>query len=187
MIRYCETKKHRPKIVLPLPVLCMEILDDKTFLKHRRVPLQCFSVHWDRKLPKESCDNPLLSRKISDSIFLKHRMAPPRCFLVLWDHNFPIENRDFPLLGIKFFDTRYFLKHRRVPQKKNFGFVRRKFFDGRSWYSCHPPPPLSSLTFSDTKSFLKHRSVPLRNVSVQWDKNIDGESWYPPLIYKVLR
>ena len=71
--------------------------------------------------------------------------------------------------------------------KNFFGTIRQKIFDGKYWYSFHPPPPLSSLAFSDTKSFLKHRIVPLQNVSVRWDKNIGGESWYPSRVYKIFR
>ena len=118
-------------------------LDTRTFLKPRRVPFQTFSVLWERKLPTEKCDMPLLSIKFFDNgNVLKHRRAPLRKILVLLGKKFSTKSLDIPSLF---------------------------------------PPPVSSLTFSDTEIFLKHRSVPLSNVSLQWDKNIDGESWYPPL------
>ena len=90
--------KKRPKIVLPLPLLCMDVLDTKTFLKHRRVPLQCFSVLWDGKFPTEKRDIPLLSMKFFDNRnVLKHRGVPLRKFFSLWNKKFSTEILDTPL------------------------------------------------------------------------------------------
>ena len=124
----------------------------------------------ETKTSTENRDIPLLSIKFYDSIFFETKMAPPRCFLVLWDNIFFCRKSWYSPLRHKVFRHPKLSETQKGSSMNFFGTVRRKIFDGKSWYSFHPPPPLSSLTFSDTKSFLKHRSVPPRNVSVQWDK-----------------
>ena len=54
-----------------------------------------------------------------------------------------------------------------------FGPVRQKFLT-KPW--C----PLLRMKNSDKRIFLKHQSVLVLqlNISVQWDKNFDGKSWY---------
>ena len=44
------------------------------------------------------------------------------------------------------------------------------------------PPPLLCMKIFDKRIFLKHQNVLQWNISVQWDKNFDGKSWYPPLL-----
>ena len=130
MIRYCETKKKQPKIVLPLPLLCMDVLDTKTFLKHRRVPLHCFSVMWDRKFPTEKRDIPLLSLNFFDNRnFLKHRTVPLRKFFWLWNKKFSTKILDTPprpTFCPKFFDTRNYWMMKRLPYGISFSALLDK-------------------------------------------------------------
>ena len=46
-----------------------------------------------------------------------------------------------------------------------------------------PPPPLLCMKIFDKRIFLKQQSVFQWNISVQWDKNFDGKSWYSPPPY----
>ena len=137
--------KKRPKIVLPLPLLCMDVLDTKTFLKHRRVPLQCFSVLWDRKFPTEKRDIPLLSIKFFDNRnVLKHRRVLLRKFFSLWNKKFSTENLDTPpaTLLSKIFRYPEILNDEKIALRNFFfGTARQKKFDGEYWYSLPPPPP----------------------------------------------
>ena len=103
---------------------------------------------------------------------------------VLWHKTIWTENRDnqplfYPwhlprLLSIKFFDTRIFVKHRRVPLRRFSALWDKKSFESKSWYSL-PPPPFSIKIF-DTWIFLKHRKDSLRNDSALWHKTIWAEN-----------
>ena len=78
-----------------------------------------------------------------------------------------------PLLSsLTFFDTRNFLKLRRVPLR-NFSALWDKTIltENRD-----TRPSLLSLTFFDTRNFLKLRKVPLRKFSALWDKIILTEN-----------
>ena len=89
-----------------------------------------------------------------------------------------------PLLSLTFFDTRDFLKHRKVP-RRNFSALWDKKFCRRK---LDTPPPLIHKLFGYRKfSETQHRTVPLRNFSALWDKKIfDGKSWYyPPLLIQL--
>ena len=47
-------------------------------------------------------------------------------------------------------------------------------------------PPFLCMKIFDRRIFLKHQNVLQWNISVQWDKNFGGKSWYPlPLIHKI--
>ena len=61
-----------------------------------------------------------------------------------------------------------------------FGPVRQKI----SNFENTKMPPLLCMKIFDKRIFLKHQSVLQWNISVQWDKNFDGKSWYlpPPLL-----
>ena len=88
-------QKTRRTLVLPVPLLCMKILDTRFFPKHTRVPLQSFSVLWDKTFQTENRDVPVLSIKCFDTrIFRKHRRVPQRSFSVLWDKLILTENLD---------------------------------------------------------------------------------------------
>ena len=87
------------------------------------------------------------------------------------------------LLSITFFDTRNFLKHRRVPLRNFWTLWDKKLI------AVNSDIPFLCVNFFDTRLFLKHRRVPLRKVLVMWDKNFEKLSWYTPtsLIKKILR
>ena len=91
------------------------------------------------------------------------------------------ENRDKPPLFHNFFSIlENFRKTEGFLYKAfRFGPVRRKI-STKPW--C--PAPLLCMKIFDKRIFLKHQSVLQWNISVQWDKNFDGKSWYspPPLI-----
>ena len=86
-----------------------------------------------------------------------------------------------PLLSINFF------RYQKISGKQKGSFTKlfvsvlwdKKFLQNRD-----APSPLMQENFRKKKRiFLKHQSVLQWNISVQWDKNFDGKSWYsPPLI-----
>ena len=92
------------------------------------------------------------------------------------------ENRDKPLLIHNFFS---------IPEKfrktKGFLYKASRFGPVRHTTSTKPwcPAPLLCMKVFDIRIFLKHQSVLQRNISVKWDKNFDGKSWYPPLLHKI--
>ena len=160
--------------------------------QHRRVPLQNVSALWDKKFSPENLDTPpppllihklFRYRKFSET---QHGRVLQRNFSALWDKKFPTKNIDTPsphppsLLSINFFDTRTFVKHRRVPIRSSSVLWDKNNFDRKSWY----PPPLLSLTFFGTRNFLKHRRVPRRNFLALWDKNFSTEN-RDTLLHKV--
>ena len=80
------------------------------------------------------------------------------------------------VLSVTFFDTRSFLKHRRVFQQI-FGSVRQKTFDWNREYSSSPH---LSINFFDTAFFMKHKMFPLRCFSILWDNNFSTERFDVP-------
>ena len=64
IFRYCETKKYstekKSSYPPPPPPLSIKLFDPGNFLKHRRVPLRCFSVLWDKQFSTENRDTPCL-------------------------------------------------------------------------------------------------------------------------------
>ena len=103
------------------------------------------------------------------------------------------ENRDPPtllcFLCMKVFDTRIFLKPRRVPLRNFSVLWDKKKFDGKSCYSLPPPPLLIHKSFRYRKfSETLHRRAPLRDVSVLRHKLIDRKSLYslpPPSLLSI--
>ena len=83
--------------------------------------------------------------------FLKLGRVSVRTFSVVWDNTFATTNRDPLPLSTKYFNTRKFLKHRKVPPPKLSGVFRQKIFDGKFWYS---PFLFINLLANDT--FPKH-------------------------------
>ena len=75
-----------------------------------------------------------------------------------------------PLLSIKFFDTRNFVKHRRV-HLRNFRHCETKNI--RRKILILPPSPLS-INFFDNRNFLQHRKFPVFGTVRQ--KKIDRKS-----------
>ena len=112
--------------------------------------------------------------------FFKNSRIPLRKFSALWDIKISTENRDMPPLIHKFFS---------IPENfgKTEGFLYKAFRFGpvRQKVPTKPwCPPLLCMKIFDKRIFLKYQSVLQWNISVQWDKNFDGKSWYspPPLI-----
>ena len=114
--------------------------------------------------------------------FLQNSRIPLRKVSALWDKRISTETCDKPPLIHKFVSKTeifswtewFFYKIFR------FGPVRQKI----SNKTVTPRPRLCMKTF-DKRNFLKHQSFLQWNFLVQWDKNFDGKSWYPPpLIHK---
>ena len=124
------------------------------------------------------------------TIYLQHFSIPkinetlknsPTKFFGTVRQKFLTENRDTPspplppFLSIKFFDTRNFVKHRRVPLW-SFSVLRSKKVSREN-----RDITLLKMKFFDTRNFLKHRRFPQLNDLVLWHKNnFDGKSRYPP-------
>ena len=110
--------------------------------------------------------------------FLKNSRIPLRKFSAVWDIKISTENRDMPpLIHSSFSVPELFRKTEGFLYKAfRFGAVRQKV-PTKPW--C--PPPLLCMKNFDERIFLKqHQSVFQWNVSVQWDKDFDGKSWYSP-------
>ena len=91
--------------------------------------------------------------------FVKQKQkGSPTKFLGFVKQQIFIENRDVPFVGIKLFDTRSFLKHRRVPLRNDSVLPDKTILTEN-----RDTRPLSSLSFFDIRNFLKNRRVPLRN------------------------
>ena len=110
--------------------------------------------------------------------FLKNSRIPLRKFSAVWDIKISTENRDMTPLFHNFFS---------IPEnfRKTGGFLYKDFRFGavRQKVPTKPwcPPPLLCMKIFAKRIFLKqHQSVFQWNVSVQWDKNFDGKSWYSP-------
>ena len=117
------------KIVIQPPLLLsIKIFDTRRFLKHRRVPLRNFWTLWDKKLLAQKNDISFLFVNFFDTCFFSETQkgCPTKVFgfvrQKLWQKiviHAPL------LLSIKCFDTRNFLKHRRV-LNEIFGLCRTK-------------------------------------------------------------
>ena len=83
-----------------------------------------------------------------------------------------------PLLSINFF------RYQKISGKQKGSFT--KLFVSVLWdkkFRQNRDAPLLCMKIFDERIFLKHQSVLQWNISIQWDKNSDGKSWYsPPLI-----
>ena len=88
-----------------------------------------------------------------------------RKVLVLWENNSSIHSRDIPLLMLMFFDTRNFLKHRRIPLRNDSVLWGKTI-----WRKIVILAPFLSLLFFDTRMFVEHRRGPLRIYKALWDK-----------------
>ena len=151
--RHCQTKKFWQKIVILPPFLSINVLATGNFLKHSTVGFpygifrHCETKNFDRKawysLPL------LIHNFLANGIFLKHStegfldgilrhcqtkmfwqkivILPPSSDMLPPSHpwTFSIPEISEPLRG---------------SPTKNFGNVRRKNFDGKSWYSSPSYP-----------------------------------------------
>ena len=160
IFRHCETKKFRRKIVIP-PIM------------HKIFRYPKFSE------TLKGCPRNFSSIKLFETRnFLKNSRIPLRKFSAVWDIKISTENRDMPpLIHSSFSIPENFRKKEGFLYKAfRFGAVRQKV-PTKPW--C--PPPLLCMKNFDKRIFLKqHQSVFQWNVSVHWDKNFDGKSWYSP-------
>ena len=91
--------------------------------------------------------------------FVKQKQkGSPTKFLGFVRQQIFVENRDVPFVGIKLFDTRSFLKHRRVPLRNDSVLPDKTILTENR----DTPPPLSTLSFFDIRNFLKNRRDPQR-------------------------
>ena len=163
----------------PPSLLSLILFDTSIFLKHRRVLPRIFSVMWESFDGKSWCSLPpslpVFSIKFCDTRTFLKQSFPLRSLSVLWENKFSTEIRDTRplLLSQTFFDTRNFLKHRRVPPRI-FAVLWDKFSMGE--IVILPPSPLLPIKFCDGRSFLKHGRFPVRSFSVLWDNKVSTES-----------
>ena len=125
---------------------------------------------------------PLICIKFFDNPnFLKHWRDAHEIFRHCETKNFRRKNVICPLLSMNFF------RYQKISAKQKDSFTKlfvlvlwdKKFRQYRD------APPLLCMKIFYKRIFLKHQSVFQWNISVQWDKNFDGKSWYyppPPLI-----
>ena len=127
--------------------------------------------------------------KISTSkLFWTFRRFLQRSFLIKWDEEFHerrTENRDRCLLFLSqtFFETRIFVKHRRVPLWNVYVLWDKTV----STKNRDNSPPIWSIKYFDNRSFLKDRTEHLRKTLVFWDKKSStnsGDRRSAPLIKK---
>ena len=107
----------------------------RSFLKHRRVPLQSSSSRscetenfWQNR------EAPLLCMKIFETRnFSKHRRVPVRILSALWDNKISTQNSDIPLLE-KFFWYPKFFETLKCSPTNFFGTVKQKVLNEKSWF-----------------------------------------------------
>ena len=115
--RHWETKQFR-RIILILSTLPLvnKLFRYRKVSKHSTKDSPTKNFGTDRQgFYRKSWHNLLkvetfLILEISDTLLCSLRKV-----LVMWDNNFAIEGRDITLLILMFFNTRNFLKHRRIP------------------------------------------------------------------------
>ena len=75
-----------------------------------------------------------------------------------------------------------FFRYQKISGKQKGSFTNFSFrsCETKSSDKAVMPPPLLCMKIFDKWIFLKHQSVLQWNISVQWDKNFDGKSWYSP-------
>ena len=147
------------------PFLSIKLFETGNFLKNSRIPLRNWLLWEIPEISETLKGSPTkFSGTVRQNYFDGKLWYPP------------------PLLSVIFFDTKIFLKHRRVPPR-SFSVLWDKNF----WRKIVIlPAPLLCIKFFDTRIFLKHRRVPLRNFPALWDKKtFNGKSWYPHLLHKL--
>ena len=99
-----------------LLLFSIKIFDTRNFLKHRKVPLRHFSL-LETKILTEKRDTPpssLIHTKFRYPMFFETQTCSPTKLLDSVGQKLFAENSGIPFLSVFFFDTRLFLKHRRV-------------------------------------------------------------------------
>ena len=111
----------------------MKFLDNRTFLKYRRVPQRNLLALWAKKFPTENRDIPFLFINFFDTSHLKLYEAldgSSRSFLVLWDK----KNRRKTVIGMKVSEIPSTLKLK-SGSEGIFAYCATKIFDWRTWFS----------------------------------------------------
>ena len=175
----------------PFPPLIHKLFGYRKFseTQERWVPLRSFSALWDKKCSTVNLETPPPHLSINFSatgMFLKHSTEgfPYGAFRHCETKHFYGNSWYPPLLSINFFATGNLLKH----STEGFGTVIQKLFDGKYWYSTHPPPLLSKF-FSTTENFW----ITAQNVSrtkffgTVRQKNFDRKFWHNPFKQKIFR
>ena len=113
MIQNFLTEK-RDNLSIPPSHFFVIFFDTRIFVEHRRVPLRSLSLLWNNKLFMEDRGKICSSRNLSIPEFNDNNGFPYEVFRYSETTKPSIEIRYILFLGIKFFDTRNFLKHRRI-------------------------------------------------------------------------
>ena len=181
-MKYFNTvrQKFRRKIVI-LPPPYPNFFDTRNYCNNKRFPYKIFR-HWDKKFSTENLDTPpppsfiqiFSGPEVSETL----KDSPTKFFGTV-RQKFRLEIVICPLLSINFF------RYQKISGKQKGSFTKllvsvmwdKKFRQNRD-------APLLCMKIFYKRIFLKHQSVLQWNISIQWDKNSDGKSWYspPPLI-----
>ena len=180
IFQYSETKiptENRDTPPPPYP----NFFDTRNYCNNKRFPYKIFR-HWDKKFSTENLDTPppppsfiqiFSGPEVSETL----KDSPTKFFGTV-RQKFRLEIVICPLLSINFF------RYQKISGKQKGSFTKllvsvmwdKKFRQNRD-------APLLCMKIFDKRIFLKHQSVLQWNISIQWDKNSDGKSWYsPPLI-----
>ena len=166
------------------PLVCIKFFDTPNFLKHLRDAHELFWHCETKNFRQKNVIPPFSSIYFFETKnFLKNSRIFLRKFWALWDIKISTGNRDIPPLIHKFFS---------IPEnfRKTEGFLYKAFRFGpvRQKFRQNRDAPLLFMKIFDKRIFLKHQSVLHWNISIQWDKNSDGKSWYsPPPLSKLFR
>ena len=159
------------------PLLCIKFFDTPNFLKHWRDAHKIFRHCETKNFRRKNVKPPFSSIKLFETRnFLKNSRIPLRKFSALWDIKISTENRDMPSLIHKISSIpEIFWK-----QKGSFTKLFVSVLWDKKFRQNRDSPPSLCMKIFDKRIFLKHQSVLQWNISVQWDKNFDGKSWYSP-------
>ena len=133
---YCEIRNFRRKIVIfhlsLSPLLSLKLCDKGIFLKNRRVPPRRFSLLWDKRIifdGKYWQYHPLIHKIVQYQKFSETQKGSRTKYFGTLSQKYCNGK-----LFLKFFDTRKFLKHRRVPVR-SFSVLRVKNFSTENRYT----------------------------------------------------
>ena len=144
----------------PPPLSSLTVFDTRSFVKHRSVPLRCFSVLWDKTYSAENRDT---------CSFFPKNFPMPQIFRNIELHYEVFQYCDTktfrqkimisPTLSLIFniFRCQKFSETQKDSPAK-FLVTVRQVFDRKSWWSFRPFSPLLSLNFFATVKILKHKT-----------------------------
>ena len=168
------------------PLLCIKFFYTPNFLKHWRdaqeIFRHCETKNFRRKILKLPPSPPLIHKHF----FATGHFLFSETQIILYEIFRNCETKKLwqkivilpppPLLSINFFDTRNFVKQRRVPLRSFLLQWDNKFsMENRDI-------PLLGIKFFDTRNFLKQRRVPIRSFSALWDQKFSTEKRGTPFL-----